>query len=161
MKKVERIEEMKLIIKAVSGAERGKEGSGQKFVYSIEKEVFLSLVGEVFDREVAAYKPENAKSGGAVSGFLHAYGVTADRMDKAGRVPFPAEGGEFTSEHVQDWLEVMEFKAPRNPGVRMSKAEVEKAAMLASVKSLKSMGVWQEAMAAGFPLLSKEEIAQA
>lgn len=149
---------MKLIIKAVTGGERRNKEAGQKFHYSIEKETFLNLVGEVFDKEVAAMKPENAKSGGAVSGFLHAYGVTADKMDKAGRVPFPEEGGEFTEEHVQDWLEVMEFKAPRNPGSRMKKADVEKAAMLASVKSLKGMGIWQDAMAAGFPLLSKEEI---
>lgn len=36
-----------------------------------------------------------------------------------------------------------------------------KAAMLASVKSLKAMGVWTDAMSAGFPMLSAEEIAAA
>ena len=122
-----------LPIRAVSGGERGKEGSGKKYDYNLSKAAFMALVGEVFDKEVERSKPENAKSGGAVSQFLHSYGATADKMEKAGLDPFPNSGGEFEGDNVDKWLELMEFKAPRSGGNRKSAKEVKMETILTTL----------------------------
>lgn len=100
-------------IKTTSGATRGVKDSGTTFEYYIEKETLLSLVGQVFDREVEDYSPEHETAGGAVSQFLHAYGVSADKMQKSGLNPFPEQGEEFTMESITRWFEVLDFKTPR------------------------------------------------
>jgi len=119
-----------LPIRAVSGGERGAKDSGTKHEYGIAKGVFLNLIGQVFDKEFERTNPENAKSGGAVSQFLHSYGATADKQMKSGIDPFPEAGGEFTEENVESWLEVMEFKAPKGSRNRKSAKEVRMDAIL-------------------------------
>lgn len=103
---------MKLKIKATSGGVRGQENSGQEFDYSISREAFLALVGKVFDTCAENANPENKKSGGHVSQFLHAYGVTADKLETFGETVFP-ESGEWKDENTEAWLEAMSFKAKR------------------------------------------------
>ena len=76
---------------------RGENG-GAKFNYPITKEQFLSLAGKVFDLEVGLSKLENAKSGGAISGFNHAYNLREELAQKAG---FTLEGWKFNEE---EWL---------------------------------------------------------
>ena len=160
-----------LAIRAQSGGERGNKDAGKKFDYTISRGDFLDLVGKVFDKEVENSKPENAKSGGAISQFLHSYGATAEKMEKSGIDPFPAarfnlidpatqkvvaanvteaEGdkwlanygsgvkpvweplpGAFNGENVETWLEVMEFKKPRENGMRKTSKEVTMDAILA------------------------------
>lgn len=120
-----------LAIRAQSGGERGNKDAGKKFDYTISRGDFLDLVGKVFDKEVENSKPENAKSGGAISQFLHSYGATAEKMEKSGAVPFPEAGGVFGAENVETWLEVMEFKKPRENGTRKTSKEVTMDAILA------------------------------
>lgn len=108
-----------MTIKTTSGATRGVKDSGTTFEYGIEKEVFLSLVGQVFDREVEDYDSEHETAGGAISQFLHAYGVSADKMEKSGLNPFPERGGEFTMESITKWFETLDFKTPRAPKVKV------------------------------------------
>lgn len=79
-----------LPIRAVSGGERGNKEAGKKHDYLLPKAAFMALVSEVFDKEVERSNAENAKSGGAVSQFLHSYGATADKQEKSGIDPFPA-----------------------------------------------------------------------
>lgn len=122
-----------LNIKATSGGERGKEGSGKQYDYKLPKAAFMALAGEVFDKEVENSKPENAKSGGAISQFLHSYGVTSDKMEKAGRDPFPGKGQEFNGDHMEAWLEILEFRAPRNGGTRKSAKEVKMETILTTL----------------------------
>lgn len=95
-----------MTIKTVSGGVRGEKGTGTAFEYEIAKEVFLSLVGTAFDREVEDYKAENAKSGGMVAQFLHAYGVSADKMEKSGLNPFPIEWPRDAEKVPLEWDEV-------------------------------------------------------
>lgn len=76
-------------IKTTSGGTRGQAGTGMNFAYEIEKETFLSIIGEVFKREAEDYKPENVKAGGMISQFLHAYGVSAEKLEKSGIAAFP------------------------------------------------------------------------
>lgn len=122
-------------IKTISGGIRGQANSGTAFEYEIEKETFLSLVGKVFDREVEDYKPENAKSGGAIAQFLHAYGASAEKLEKSGLNPFPDSGGTFNDGNVQTWFEVMDFETPRQKRVvvpleqRQAKWDATSAAM--------------------------------
>jgi hypothetical protein len=122
-----------LPIRAVSGGERGNKEAGKKYDYNLPKASFMALVGEVFDKEVERSNKDNAKSGGAVSQFLHSYGATADKMEKAGIDPFPAEGGLFDGESMEKWLELMEFKAPRNGGNRKSAKEVKMETILTTL----------------------------
>ncbi len=119
-----------LPIRAVSGGERGKEGSGVKHDYFMPKVIFIALIGEVFDKEVERSNAENAKSGGAVAQFCHSYGATADKQEKSGINPFPEAGGTFDGENVEKWLEVMEFKAPKGSRNRKSAKEVRMDAIL-------------------------------
>ena len=104
---------MKLTIKTISGGTRGVAGSGTPFEYRIEKEVFLSLVGKVFAREVEDYKAENVKSGGLVSQFLHAYGASADKLEKSGIEVFPDKWEDFTEANAEKWFEAVDFETPR------------------------------------------------
>jgi len=143
-----------LAIRVTSGGERGKEGSGKQYSYSLPKAAFMALVGEVFDKEVENSKAENAKSGGAVSQFLHSYGVTADRMEKAGRDPFPAKGGEFGGDNMDAWLEILEFKAPRNGGNRKSAKEIK----MDTILTILSTGVKWDVVKAGFPDISEDDL---
>jgi uncharacterized protein YfcZ (UPF0381/DUF406 family) len=83
-------EQNNMKIKTTSGATRGVKDSGTTFEYYIEKETFLALVGRIFDREVEDYSSEHETAGGAVSQFLHAYGVSADKLEKSGVPAFPA-----------------------------------------------------------------------
>ena len=122
-----------LPIRAVSGGERGKENSGKKHDYLLPKAAFMALVSEVFDKEVERSNGENAKSGGAVSQFLHSYGATADKMEKSGIDPFPGEGQTFNGDHMESWLEVMEFKAARTGGGRKSAKDIQMEAALATL----------------------------
>ena len=122
-----------LSIRAVSGGERGNKEAGKKYDYLLPKAAFMALVGEVFDKEVERSNPENAKSGGAISQFLHSYGATADKMEKSGIDPFPGIGKTFTGDHVENWLEVMEFKAPRTGGGRKSAKDIQMEAALATL----------------------------
>jgi hypothetical protein len=126
---------MKMTIKTVSGGVRGEKGTGTEFHYAIEKETFLGLVGAAFDKEVEDYKAENVKSGGVIAQFLHAYGVSADKMERSGLNPFPDKGEEFTSENVEKWFEAVEFETPRQKKVavpleqRQAKWDATSAAM--------------------------------
>lgn len=118
---------MNLKIKATSGGERGKKGSGVEFDYTISKDTFLALCDQVYDAEVKAMKPENAKSGGMVSQMCHAYGASADRLAAYAEVSeedvFPPKGGEFTAEHIQRWLECMDYKKPRTVDIAAQQAK--------------------------------------
>jgi len=122
-----------LSIRAVSGGERGNKEAGKKYDYTVTKAVFLKLIEEVFDKEAERSNPENAKSGGAISQFLHSYGATADKMEKSGIDPFPAEKQEFGFDNLENWLEVMEFKAPRTGGNRKSAKDIQMEAALATL----------------------------
>ena len=102
-----------LKIKATSGGVRGQAESGQLFDYSIDRESFIGLAGPVFDLALAAKNPENKKSGGYVSQMLHAYGVTADKLETFGGPVFPEDGGEWKPENTEAWLEAMAMKKAR------------------------------------------------
>lgn len=104
---------MKLKIKATSGGVRGQQGSGQTFDYSIDRDSFIGLCGQVFDLCAEGSKEDNKKSGGHVSQMLHAYGVTADRLEKYDGPVFPESGKEWAPENTEAWLEAMTFKAKR------------------------------------------------
>jgi hypothetical protein len=69
--------ELKLAIRGESG--------GHLFSYDITQEQFLKLAAGAFLRESLDSKLENAKSGGVISGFLHAYGMTQTKAEKAGK----------------------------------------------------------------------------
>lgn len=144
-----------LSIRAVSGGERGKEGSGTKNDYMIGKGTFLALISQVFDKEVEASKPENEKSGGAISQFLHSYGATAAKMEKSGVDPFPETGNEFTTDNVEAWLEVLEFKKPREAGSRKTAEEVTIEAILTT---LTVPGVTWAMLAPVYPSITQEKI---
>jgi len=105
-------------IKTISGGTRGQKDTGTSFEYDISKAAFLDIVGRVFDREAEDYKPENAKAGGLVSQFLHAYGVSADRLEKSGLMPFP-EKGEWTAENTESWFNALDFETPRAAKVKV------------------------------------------
>ena len=102
-----------LNIKATSGGVRGQAGSGQLFDYTIDRDSFVGLCGQVFDLCVAASKGDNKKSGGHVSQMLHAYGVTADRLEKYGEQVFPDDGAVWNDKNTEAWMEAMNFKAKR------------------------------------------------
>ena len=102
-----------MTIKTTSGGTVGIKDSGKTFKYEIEKETFLNLVGKVFDREVEDFSPEHETAGGPVAQFLHAYGVSATKMEKSGMNPFPANGEEFTEVNALRWFETLDFKTPR------------------------------------------------
>jgi len=144
-----------LPIRAVSGGERGNKEAGKKYDYLIPKVLFLELIGEVFDKEVERSNKENAKSGGAVSQFLHSYGATADKMEKAGIDPFPANGGTFDEECAEKWLELMEFKAPRNGGNRKSAKEVKMETILTT---LSIPGISWSMLAAAYPDVTEADL---
>lgn len=144
-----------LSIRATSGGERGTKGSGTAYNYGIMKGTFLTLIGVVFDKEVENSKPENAKSGGAISQFLHSYGVTADKMEKSGRDPFPKAGGEFLGDNMDAWLEILEFKKEREAGARKTAKEHKMDAILLV---LNVPGVTWEIVAPGYPDITKEEV---
>lgn len=102
-----------LNIKATSGGIRGQKDSGQFFNYTIDRESFIELASQVFDLAVKASSEDNKKSGGYVSQMLHAYGVTADRLEKYDGVVFPETGQNWKPENTEAWLEAMTFKAKR------------------------------------------------
>lgn len=104
---------MKLTIKTVSGGTRGVAGTGTAFEYRITKEVFLTLVEKVFTREVEDYKESNVKSGGLISQFLHAYGASADKLEKSGIEVFPDKWEDFTEENMEKWFEAIDYETPR------------------------------------------------
>lgn len=104
---------MKLKIKATSGGIRGQANSGQSFDYSIDRDSFIGLCGQVFDLCADASNEDNKKSGGHVSQMLHAYGVTADRLEKYDGPVFPESGKEWGADNTEAWLEAMTFKAKR------------------------------------------------
>jgi hypothetical protein len=185
-----------LNIRAVSGGERGNKEAGKKYDYLIPKVLFLELIGEVFDKEVERSNKENAKSGGAVSQFLHSYGATADKMEKAGIDPFPAirydlrnaatrevvaanvteaegnkwladyggdvkpvweqlPGGTFDGDCVEKWLELMEFKAPRNGGNRKSAKEVKMETILTT---LSIPGISWSMLSSAYPDITEADL---
>jgi len=133
-----------LNIKATSGGIRGQENSGQFFNYRIEKDTFTALCGDVFDLCVKNAGEDNKKSGGHVSQMLHAYGVTADRLEKYGEQVFPAvkfkgvhpDGGETK---VFDTLAELE----ENLGERFSAFAVEE---IPQTWNDKNTEAWMEAM---------------
>lgn len=96
---------MKLNIKAANG--------GKNYNYTIDRETYLKLAGQIFDLSAAKSKVENAKSGALVSQSLHAYGCTGEKEDAFGEAVFPKTGEEFTDEHAEKWLEAMEMKQQR------------------------------------------------
>lgn len=102
-----------LNIKATSGGIRGQENSGQFFNYRIDKDTFTALCGDVFDLCVKNAGEDNKKSGGHVSQMLHAYGVTADRLEKYGEQVFPDDGSLWNDKNTEAWMEAMNFKAKR------------------------------------------------
>lgn len=136
--------ETRLAIRATAGGETGVKGSGIKHDYVITKGAYLYLAGRIFDRCVATSKPKNATSGGSVSGTLHAYGVKPDKVEASGINPFPANGGEFTEENADKWLEAMDFVKPRAAGSRKTAKEV---LMDAIVSTLTVPGVTWEMLA--------------
>jgi len=144
-----------LPIRATSGGERGVKDSGKSYNYNLPKAAFMALIGEVFDKEVANSNPENAKSGGAVSQFLHSYGVTADKMEKSGRDPFPGEGQTFNGDNMETWLEILEFKAPRTGGPRKTAEEVTIEAILTT---LSVPGITWAMLAPVYPTITEAKI---
>lgn len=144
-----------LPIRATSGGERGNKEAGQKHNYMMPKAAFMALIGEVFDKEVERSDAENAKSGGAISQFCHSYGATADKMEKSGINPFPAEGGTFDGECMERWLEVMEFKAPRVGGPRKTAEEVTIEAILTT---LSVPGITWAMLAPVYPTITEARI---
>jgi len=102
-----------LNIKATSGGIRGQAESGKQNDYTIDRESYLGLMGQVFDLCVEKAKGDNKKSGGLVSQGLHAYGVTAEKEEKYGQDVFPAKGEAWTAENTERWLEAMTLKATR------------------------------------------------
>lgn len=144
-----------LSIRVTSGGERGKEGSGKQYSYNLPKAAFMALAEEVFDKEVENSKPENTKSGGAISQFLHSYGVTADRMEKAGRDPFPKDGEEFGGDNMDAWLEILEFRAPRNGGNRKSAKEVKMETILTT---LSVPGITWDMLKGAYPDITEADL---
>jgi len=102
-----------LRIKATSGGIRGQAESGKQFDYVIDRDSFIGLCGQVFDLCKEASNSDNKKSGGHVSQMLHAYGVTADRLEKYDGVVFPEQDQDWKPENTEAWLEAMTFKAKR------------------------------------------------
>lgn len=82
--------ELKLAIRGESG--------GHLFSYELTQKEFLKLAAKAFLNETLESKPENAKSGGVISGFLHAYGMTQAKAEKAGKT---LTGWEFNE---TQWL---------------------------------------------------------
>ena len=144
-----------LPIRATSGGERGAKDSGKKHNYLLPKAAFMALVGEVFDKEVERSNGENAKSGGAVSQFLHSYGATADKMEKSGIDPFPGEGQTFNGDNMESWLEVMEFKAARTGGGRKSAKDIQ---MDAALATLALPGITWEMLAPAYKGITAEDL---
>ena len=144
-----------LPIRATSGGERGAKDSGKKHDYLLPKAAFMALVSEVFDKEVERSNGENAKSGGAVSQFLHSYGATADKMEKSGIDPFPGEGQTFNGDHMESWLEVMEFKAARTGGGRKSAKDIQ---MDAALATLALPGITWEMLAPAYKGITAEDL---
>jgi len=102
-----------LKIKATSGGIRGQAESGQLFDYSIDRDSFIGLASQVYDLALAAMNPDNKKSGGYVSQMLHAYGVTADKLETYGSTVFPEDGEAWKPENTEAWLEAMSMKKAR------------------------------------------------
>lgn len=144
-----------LPIRAVSGGERGNKEAGKKHDYHLPKAAFMALVSEVFDKEVERSNGENAKSGGAVSQFLHSYGATADKMEKSGIDPFPGEGQTFNGDNMESWLEVMEFKAARTGGGRKSAKDIQ---MDAALATLALPGITWEMLAPAYKGITAEDL---
>lgn len=144
-----------LPIRAVSGGERGNKEAGKKHDYLLPKASFMALVSEVFDKEVERSNGENAKSGGAVSQFLHSYGATADKQEKSGINPFPDEGQTFNGDNMENWLEVMEFKAPRTGGGRKSAKDIQ---MEAALATLALPGITWEMLAPAYANITLAEL---
>ena len=132
-----------MTIKTTSGGTVGVKDSGTAFEYTIEKETFLKLVGTVFDREEEDYKPENVKAGGMVSQFLHAYGVSATKMEKSGLNPFPNTGGLFNGDNVDEWFKAIDFETPRQKRVAIP-LEVRQAKWDATAKAMELAGLDKE-----------------
>jgi hypothetical protein len=144
-----------LPIRAVSGGERGNKEAGKKYDYQIPKVIFMELIGEVFDKEVERSNKENAKSGGAVSQFLHSYGATADKMVSAVIDTFPGVGQTFDGDCVEKWLELMEFKAPRNGGNRKSAKEVKMETILTT---LSIPGIHWSMLSSAYPDVTEADL---
>lgn len=144
-----------LPIRCTSGGERGKKDSGRKYSYLMPKVTFMALVSTVFDKELENSKEENVASGGAVSQFLHSYGVSAGKIESSGRDPFPKVGEEFTEENAEAWLEILEFKKEREAGARKTAKEHKMDAILLV---LNVPGVTWEIVAPGYPDITKAEV---
>jgi hypothetical protein len=144
-----------LPIRAVSGGERGAKDSGIRHDYLMPKAIFMALISEVFDKEVERSNKDNAKSGGAVSQFCHSYGATHDKMEKSGINPFPANGGTFDEECAEKWLELMEFKAPRNGGNRKSAKEVKMETILTT---LSIPGITWSMLSSAYPDITEADL---
>lgn len=147
--------EIVLPIRATSGGERGMKDSGKKHDYLLPKAAWMALAGEVFDLEVKASNSDNAKSGGAVSQFLHSYGATADKQEKSGINPFPDEGQTFDGDNMESWLEVMEFKAARTGGGRKSAKDIQ---MDAALATLALPGITWEMLAPAYKGITAEDL---
>ena len=144
-----------LPIRTTSGGKRGVKGSGTDHEYFMPKAIFMALVSEVFDLEVKGSNPDNEASGGAISQFCHAYGVSGKKIESSGRNPFPKTGGTFDENNAQDWLEILEFKKPRGAGSRKTAEEVTIEAILTT---LTVPGVTWEMLAPVYPAITREKI---
>jgi hypothetical protein len=99
------------------------ENGGKSYQFTITKESLLELVGQAFDDEVKeqeSWKKEPVKAGGFVSGLLLAYGVTTDKANRyeaeSGEQVYPANGGEFGSGQVEQWLAASNFTSETRGG---------------------------------------------
>jgi hypothetical protein len=142
-----------LPIRTTSGGKRGVKGSGTDHEYFMPKAIFMALVSEVFDLEVKGSNPDNETSGGAISQFCHAYGVSGKKIESSGRNPFPKTGGTFDENNAQDWLEILEFKKPREAGSRKTAKTATLDAVLISLK----YATWEQ-LAPEFPGITLAEV---
>ena len=144
-----------LPIRTTSGGKRGVKGSGTDHEYFMPKALFMALVSEVFDLEVKGSNPDNETSGGAISQFCHPYGVGGKKIESSGRNPFPKPGGTFDEDNAQDWLEILEFKAPRTGGGRKSAKDIQ---MEAALATLALPGITWEMLAPAYKGITAEDL---
>jgi len=99
---------------------------GNTYGYLISEVQWMEVAKTVFletQKEQSEKVKEPLKMGGAISQFLHAYGVTGEQDEKsvlAGNASaFPANGGEFES---ADWLTAWNHSEGRSAGLATRQA---------------------------------------
>ncbi len=100
-----------LTIKTTSGADKNGNG-GVEYHYEIDKTDVLAIAGFLFDKakEDQEKNTDRVAKGGTIAQMLHAYGVSATKLENYGGDVFPDEGKTFSAENLSAWQEAFEFK---------------------------------------------------